>query len=111
MMTLYRYEPTGEVRVPKEGDYFYSDVVNSVLWAVGDGVIAYPIYRRVPHDPDTAAKVAFAEMWLAYDVGAMWNEGRAREYDPLMCRFVDGDRSPELTAKMIELTQKMRGTS
>lgn len=51
-MTLYRFEPTGEVRELTDTDYYFAH--NAVMhcedvWLEGE----YPIFRRVPHDTDT----------------------------------------------------------
>lgn len=82
---MYRFEPTDEVRCPKAGEWFlcdhYDDSVLTVRFekAIFDYTSsAVPIYRRVPHDPDTAAMVAFL-VKLANDRDDCISPGLQRE--------------------------------
>lgn len=101
----YRFEPTGEVRVPTTGDWYLDEV--GLAMCYGKEFVEYPIFRRVPHE-DTSCEVAFARMCCAYKSFEHQHDGAVHALYKRMC---DGERSPELTAAMQALTEKMKGST
>jgi hypothetical protein len=114
--TQHRFEPLLDehgkqvVRPVKKGEWFVGPQM-VIVKAFKDSKTAYPIFRRVPHE-DTSCEVAFARMAQANYQNPHWFSAMSDPsfYD-LVCKFCEGERSPELTAAMVALTEKMKGST